>query len=346
MLMAGFPPPGRRRGAYRSILLAAAILLLGVLPAAFLIPGPTEETYASAEVTPEPIPAAATPAAKLPGDLRKGLPEGWPLKDTIFSEETLWAGKLLLIDKDHPMPENAPPPNTLSIAAMGEGKIAVRSMAHVTDAQVIAALKELFDLGRGQGVTCWLVWEGSRSNAQQLALQMERLGQYAQAMPLAEAAERAAAEVSAPGESEHQLPYVADIRIARGFNVAPDQALLSESPEGRLLLDSAWRFGFIHRYGEKAAPPYQDEAYHFRYVGVAHSTVMRALGLNFEDYLTFLRGAGGITYYENGIPRYAVLAKPWEGSASFSLPEGCAYEGSMDNTGWAVAAVTFPENRE
>ena len=165
-------------------------------------------------------------------------------------------------------------------------------------------------------------------------------------MPLIKAAERAAAEVSAPGASEHQLPYVVDIRIARGFNVAPDQALLSESAEGKLLLDSAWRFGFIHRYGEKAAPSYQDEAYHFRYVGVAHSTIMRALGLDFEAYLAFLREAGTLIYYENGNPRYAVLAKPWAGNTSFLLPEGCAYEGSIDNTGWAVATVTIPENRE
>jgi D-alanyl-D-alanine carboxypeptidase len=121
---------------------------------------------------------------------------------------------------------------------------------------------------------------------------------------------------------------------------------LNASADGKLLLDSAWQYGFIHRYGTKTAPPYEDEAYHFRYVGVAHSTIMHALHVDFPRYLAFLREEGTITYYEEGVPRYTVLCMRVDDGLSFSIPEGCLWEASMDNTGYAVMAVTFPETEE
>ena len=126
----------------------------------------------------------------------------------------------------------------------------------------------------------------------------------------------------------------------------PEDTPLSASDDGKLLLDSAWQYGFIHRYGTKIAPPYEDEAYHFRYVGVAHSTIMHALHVDFPRYLAFLRKEGTITYFEEGVPRYTIMCKPAEGGLSFSVPEGCLLEASMDNTGYAVMAVTYPATEE
>lgn len=334
--------PVRKQHTFRAILLVSAIFLSGALfMATYRHPQaqPASQPVMAGGVP--PAAAAAQPVA-LPASVQAGLPAGWALEAVSPSGDALWAGKLLLIDESHPVPEKAPAPNTLSIAALGDGRVAVRSMRPNANEETIEALKQLFIFGKENGAASWLVWEGSRSYGQQLDLQMERLKQHAQSMPLTQAAEHAAGEVPGPGYSEHQLPWVVDIRLAQGWNVMPDTAPLSASPDGRLLLDSAWRFGFIHRYGTKIAPPYEDEAYHFRFVGTAHSTVLHALSMDLPAYLDFLRGKGTVTYYEDGAPRYAILCKEYAAGLSFSIPAGCVWEGSMDNTGYAVLAVTFP----
>jgi len=343
MLPFGTARPYRKGHTFRSVLLVSAIFLAGALfMALYRHPSAMETVAAVQENNPLPVMLDEIPVS-LPDSIAKGLPGSWPLIHMVPAEADLWAGKLLLIDEEHPVPDKAPPPNTLSIAVGGEGQIGVRTLQPNTDLEAIKALKEMFSMAHSSGVTSWVVWEGSRSYGQQLELQVERLKQYAQTMTLAEAAKRAAAEVPAPGFSEHQLPYVVDIRLADGWNSMPYSAPLGASSDGKLLLDSAWQYGFIHRYSKNTAPPYEDEAYHFRYIGVVHSTVIHALDLDFPRYLTFLRKEGTVTYYENGKPRYAVLCKRLEDGLSFSIPEGCGWEGSMDNTGYAVIAVTFPE---
>ncbi len=332
-----------KRHNFRAVLLVSALFLAGALfMAVYRHPAALETSAAAQEDHLMTAVLSDLPVA-LPDSVQKGLPDGWLQVSVVPGEKELWAGKLLLIDENHPIPKIAPPPNVLSIAAEGEGQIAVRSLRPNADMEVIKALKQMFSMARSSGVTSWLAWEGSRSYGQQLELQMERLALHAQTMSLVEAAKRASAEVPAPGYSEHQLPYVVDIRLAKGWNAMPDDAPLSASQDGKLLLSSAFKYGFIHRYGKKLAPPYEDEAYHFRYVGVAHSTLMHALDIEFPAYLAFLRREGTITYYEEGAPRYAILCKQAEAGLSFSIPVGCLWEGSMDNTGYAIIAVTFPE---
>ncbi len=346
MLPMGAWRPYRKKHTFRAVLLVSAVFLAGAMFMAFYRHPASRETAAVAQ---ENILAPAVldeVPLTLPESIRTGLPDGWPLVRVAPLDHELWAGKLLLINEDHPVPALAPPPNTLSISEQGEGQIAVRSLKPNTDMEVIQALKQLFSMARSSGVTSWLIWEGSRSIGQQLQLQLERLALYAQTVTLTAAAQKAAGEVPAPGFSEHQLPYVVDIRLADGWNVIPDDAPLEASSDGRLLLDSAWQCGFIHRYGKNPAPPYEDEAYHFRYVGLVHSTIMHALKADLPRYLALLRKESAITYYEAGEPRYAVLCQPAEEGMTFSIPAGCPWEGSMDNTGYAVIAVTFPKAEE
>jgi D-alanyl-D-alanine carboxypeptidase len=338
--------PYRKRKTVPAVLLVSAVFLAGALFMAFYRhPEARETTAALRENEQAPVILTDIPVV-LPDSIQKGMPGGLNLAAAKPTAAELWAGKMLLIDEDHPVPNRAAPPNTLSIAAEGEGQIAVRTPRPNTDLEVIKALKKMFSMARSKKVNSWLVWEGSRSCGQQLELQLERLKQYAQTMTLTEAAGRAAQEVPAPGYSEHQLPYVVDLRLAEGWNAMPEDAPLNASADGKLLLDIAWQYGFIHRYGIKTAPPYEDEAYHFRYVGVAHSTVMHALHVDFPRYLAFLREEGTITYYEQGVPRYTIMCKRAEDGLSFLIPEGCLYESSMDNTGYAVIAVTYPAAEE
>jgi D-alanyl-D-alanine carboxypeptidase len=339
-----YRPRSRRRFLLAVSFLTILFLAGGLFAALYNRPSAVEMALVPRQ--PNSLSDPAPVPQKLPSTVQQGLPRGLPLAAVMPAPEMLLGGKLMLIDQSHPIPKEALPPNTLSIADLGAGKIAVRTVQHATDEEVIYALAELCTKGRSSGFSDWLVWEGSRSNAQQLEKQLERTGLHAQNMPLVEAAEQAAREVPAPGTSEHQLPYVVDIRLAAGWNAMPESAPLESSKSGRFLLDTAWQYGFIHRYGSKPPAPYTDEAYHFRFVGVAHSTLMHALNIRLPEYLALLHDKGTLTYYEEGVPRYAVICKKAAENVSFSLPKGCTWEGSIDNMGYVVVAVTFPREGE
>ncbi len=339
-----YRPRSRRRFLLAISLLTILFLAGGLFAALYHHPPAVEVALAPQQLSSPSGPAPAP--QKLPSTVQQGLPRGLSLAAVIPAPEQLLGGKLMLVDETHPIPREALPPNTLSIASIGAGKIAVRTVQHATDEEVIYALADLCTNGRKSGFSDWLVWEGSRSGAQQLERQLERTGLYAQNMPLVQAAEQAVREVPAPGTSEHQLPYVVDIRLAAGWNAVPDSAPLEASKSGRFLLDTAWQYGFIHRYGSKPSALYTDEAYHFRFVGVAHSTLMHALNMRLPEYLALLHDKGTLTYYEQEAPRYAVICKKVGENVSFSVPKGCAWEGSIDNTGYVVLAVTFPKEGE
>ena len=339
-----YRPKSRRRFLLAISFLTILFLASGLFAALNHRPSDVEMALAPQWMT---SPSDIAPAPKkLPTSIQQGLPRGLALTALMPAPEQLLDGKLMLIDESHPIPKEALPPNALSIASVGAGRIAVRTVQHATDEEVILALAELCTKGRSSGYSDWLVWEGSRSGAQQLEKQLERTGLYAQSMPLVQAAEQAAKEVPAPGASEHQLPYVVDIRLSAGWNAVPDSAPLGASQSGKFLLDTAWQYGFIHRYGSRPSAPYADEAYHFRFVGVAHSTMMHTLNMRLPEYLALLHDKGTLTYYEEDAPRYAVICKKASENVSFSLPKGCAWEGSIDNMGYVVLAVTFPREGE
>ena len=168
---------------------------------------------------------------------------------------------------------------------------------------------------------------------------MERTGLYAQNMPLSQAARLASLEIEAPGCSEHQTPWAVDIRICDGWNQPPRQEPLEESIEGRYLLETCWKYGFIRRYDAKNPPNRQEEQYHFRYVGRAHAAMMRALGLNLEDYLLILHEKKTLCLYEEGTPRILVTADRETSPFTIQAPFGATLDDvSCDNLGWAVAA--------
>ncbi len=75
--------------------------------------------------------------------------------------------------------------------------------------------------------------------------------------------------VAKPGHSEHQLGTTLDI-----CGLDPKTALkpsFAQTPEGRWLVENAWKYGFRHSYTEANAKEtgYSPEPWHIRYVGKA-----------------------------------------------------------------------------
>lgn len=73
--------------------------------------------------------------------------------------------------------------------------------------------------------------------------------------------------VAEPGASEHQLGYAVDITSTK-VDFMLVQAF-EDTPEGQWLINNAYKYGFILRYGKdkEAITGYKYEPWHYRYIG-------------------------------------------------------------------------------
>ncbi|MCR8642880.1 D-alanyl-D-alanine carboxypeptidase family protein [Paenibacillus sp. N1-5-1-14] len=117
------------------------------------------------------------------------------------------------------------------------------------------------------GVNRFLISSGYRDEAEQTQLYKEMGADYA--LPA--------------GYSEHNLGLSLDI--------GSSQAEMNRAPEGKWLLEHAWTYGFILRYPKDKTEitGIQYEPWHFRYVGLPHSIIMKQENLTLEEYLDYLK---------------------------------------------------------
>ena len=79
------------------------------------------------------------------------LPEGLETQSVTYTDEQLLRGRLLLLDAQHPLPDGAPAPNTMSVAAYGKGMVPVNGLSVKSGRATIDALAELFAGLRAEG---------------------------------------------------------------------------------------------------------------------------------------------------------------------------------------------------
>lgn len=289
-----------------------------------------------------PLAHQSAPLSKNTKTVLYAYPQKGNYKQVTLTRDALVRGKLLIVDSQHPLPQDAPAPNTYTLAAYGKGIVAVRDLGVKAAMQTIDALFELFYDARQNGVEGLVVWRGTLSRAEQRKWQLERLEAYASSMSLQEAAKKAEAEINNPDESEHQLPYTVDIRMFATWNGAVDERPLNMTEQGRYLLYNAWKYGFVQRY--PTIRDNEDKAYQFRYIGKAHAAAMRELDMDLDSYLALLHEKQVIQIHQNGIPHYLIICKPIENQfVSMRLPEEVSYEASLDNLGYAVVICTYPQ---
>ncbi len=263
-----------------------------------------------------------------------------PYQEVTFTQDELMRGKMLLINQQHPLPKEAPGANTVSIATYGKGIVPVRDLELKAGQQTIDALYTFFQFARQKGIEGLGICRGTLSEAQQRELQLERVRALATSMPLEDAVSQARLDVDDPRTSDFQQEYTVDIRLFTPWEGSADQRPLALTDQGRFLLQYAWRYGFIRRFPGASDNPYR--AYQFRYVGIAHSTLMTYLDLPLEAYLDLLHEKKAIFIHDNGTPKYLALCLPLrDGYVTFPIPEGANYEASYDNQGYAVIACTF-----
>lgn len=280
------------------------------------------------EVFADYVPAAVTPVEpRKVSAISYQLPLGMVYHKQAFPREQLLRGSMLLIDQEHPLPDELLPPNTVSIAQYSAGMVPVRSLKIRSGYKIIDALEKLFDKVRSAGAKSLSVYRGTISSAQQQQALVQKTREYMQMYPPEEAIQRSVALYEWPGTSSLLLENTVEIGTFDG-------SALEATKDGQALLQLCWREGFVR---ESAHMPFR-----FRYVGKAHATAMTYLDLNLPEYLQWLHQKGILTVSAGGKLQYLILCQPiHNGYATFDLPECEQIELSMDNTGYALAACTF-----
>ncbi len=262
------------------------------------------------------------------------LPKNFAYKRVLFSKNELLKGKMLLVDEGHPLPSDAPTPNTFSIAQYGSGEVSVRSLSVKSGRETVTALRALFDALRKQGITNVYVAKGTTTVAEQTQQRIQYARELMKTCTPSQAANETLSSTEKPGTGSLLQEHAVEIRLWDSTTRQADERPLSQSSEGQKLLQLAWRFGFIC---EDSAHPYR-----FRYVGKAHATAMTYLDLELQAYLEWLHQKGQIVIREGGVASYLIVCtKMDEAGAMVYLPEACIYEASADNMGYAVIACVL-----
>lgn len=306
-------------------MLAASVVCAALLP----LFAPAEDASEMYRVKEGARPAERTVQARKISTVDYRMPEGIEAESKSFSREELLRGKMLLLDEEHPLPYGAPAPNTMSVARYGKGMVPVSDLTVRSGMETISALTGLFADLRRQGVSCFTVCGGTMTPWEQEIWRLASFRKYASGMPLEAAAARALAETDNPGQGDLLQEYTVELCLA-GDDSA-EKPMLEASTEGRKLLQTAWRYGFVVEQ--------KRNRWRLRYVGKAHAAAMVFLDVELEEYLHLLHEKRVLQVRRDDTTTYLIFCQPAEEEyVEFLLPKNVKYEVSLDNLGYALAA--------
>lgn len=257
-----------------------------------------------------------TPAANIDIPEAASQTGGFTIKVT---KEMVFQGDLLLVNKDHPVPEGLNPESeAVSLVKNPEliDGFGVLDNTIQLSPRLADKFRTMVKAAAQEGVSHFLISSGYRSEAKQDELYREMGPQYA--LPA--------------GYSEHNLGLSMDI----GSSLAE----MNQAPEGKWLKDNGWKYGFILRYPEDktAVTGIQFEPWHFRYVGLPHSAIMWEKNLVLEQYLDLLKQQKSMSATIEG-ESYEVFYFPVTENNTINVPAHGEYEISGNNADGIIVTV-------
>lgn len=217
----------------------------------------------------------------------KSLAEGFTIVDR--QQDALPASKEneipFLVNNQNPLPEGYVTENLVNMRQYcDESIVYIKGSEILGNKEAVDALLIMLQAGIAQGETNWQVSAGYRSVEYQQKVFDEYVYDYRQqGLSGSEARNAASRYVAAPGCSEHHTGLAFDITI-------PGESF-SLTHQCQWLTENCWDYGFILRYTEdkESITGFGAEAWHFRYVGLPHSQVMRDNNWCLEEYVEFLK---------------------------------------------------------
>ncbi|WP_283607410.1 M15 family metallopeptidase [Faecalispora anaeroviscerum] len=150
------------------------------------------------------------------------------------------------------------------------------------DERIMEPYRQMAAAASKDGVTLWISSAYRAPELQKELLEREIQENEKKGMSSAEAKEKAAAAVAAPGHSEHNTGLAIDVN-----GVRPD----FEKEKGyEWLQKHAAEYGFILRYpkDKEKITKIMFEPWHYRYVGKENAQKMKELGMSLEEYVNYL----------------------------------------------------------
>lgn len=235
------------------------------------------------------------------------------------SKSMIYEGDLLLVNKDHPVPEGLhPEAEAVSLAKHPEliDGFGVLDNSILLAPRLIERFTAMVKAAGEDGVQQFLISSGYRDEGKQDELYRE-MGSV-RALPA--------------GYSEHNLGLSLDIGSSQGE--------MGKAPEGLWLKKHAWKYGFILRYPEDktAITGIRFEPWHFRYVGQPHSTIMQEQGLVLEQYLDQLKKRKSMSATVDG-QDYRVFYYPVTKDQVIQVPAQGKYSISGNNIDGIIVTV-------
>ncbi|WP_282940598.1 M15 family metallopeptidase [Paenibacillus sp. RC67] len=244
-----------------------------------------------------------------------------PSKQTTISiaKDQMYKGKLVLVNKKYAVHQEGVQSDIIRLFSHKElikGYGLLDNTIRLSQA-VTKSFGEMIEAADKDGVRHFMISSGYRDENEQEELYREMGSDYA--LPA--------------GNSEHNLGLSMDI--------GSTQMEMNQAPEGKWLLKSAWKYGFILRYpkDKTAITGIQYEPWHFRYVGLPHSAIMKDKNMTLEEYLDYLKEQKNVSIQIEGI-YYEIEYYRYAKNMTISIPDQRRYDISGNNVDGIIVTMS------
>lgn len=274
-----------------------------------------------------------------------------------LSRSELINGGLLLVNAWHSLPSDFSEEGLLSVGSTSGFKIQVEDAGVKLFPAAYSALEEALNAAKEAGLEHYIVREGYRSVAAQEELFNARMSKLSSKYSGTQLMDATKKEVNYPGTSDYHsgMSFRMDV-YEKGNNELNNQKFQAQSAQGAWLTENCWKYGIIFRFPGVDFPnaDWEDKSFKtgvssqinlYRYVGKAHSAVMKTMNMCLEEYIEFLIDHPHICVYQDGKLKYEIVRiKGTGGTETFALPVpnmAASYQASLDNMDGIVMAYTF-----
>ncbi|MCC3356769.1 M15 family metallopeptidase [Bacillus sp. REN16] len=206
---------------------------------------------------------------KVVSDMAKREPPVNKIKTMEIDNDQIFQGDLILVNSTFPIKRNSIKSDIVPLSSIEEiGKQFGASIDSITlSNEAGLAFSKMMESANKDGIVHFSVNSGFRDFEEQAKLYKEMGAAYA--LP--------------PGYSEHNLGLSLD--------VGSTLMKMENAPEGKWMAENAWKYGFILRYPKDKTDitGIEYEPWHFRYVGLPHSVLMKEMDLVLEEYIEYLK---------------------------------------------------------
>ncbi len=272
-----------------------------------------------------------------------------------LDRSTLLKGGLILVNAWHPLPPDFTDSELVGVGITSGYKIQVQNNTVQLFPAAYDALAALMEAATAEKLADIMIWEGYRTNDEQTKLFEDKKEALSKDYSGDILIEQTKKSINYPGTSEFQSGLSFRIGLYNKNDPAVRNQKFFETPQGKWILENAWRYGFVFRFPtvDFPTPEWEDKSYKtgvtvalnvFRYVGRAHAAAMQTMGYCLEEYVEFLIDHPHLCIYEDGQLKYEILRIKAEDAPSYDLPvpnPASDYQASVDNMGGVVMAYTY-----